>query len=152
LRTTRQRTRRRSATFAAALAATTALTGCVERYLEIDSNPTGARVVINGQPQQVRVDGKLQDAVTPLVVPFDHYGTFRIDAWLPEQAATTQWVEVDTPWWQWFPLDLFAELLSPATHVDRRQVVLTFPAEPQPADAERAVLLERAAALRRETQ
>jgi hypothetical protein len=145
LRTTRQRTRGRTATHALAfaLATTLASTGCVERYLEIDSNPTGARVVINGQPQA---------SVTPLVVPFTHYGTFRFDAWLPEQPATTQWVEVDTPWWQWFPIDLFAELFSPATHVDRRQVHLTFPAEPPPADAERAVLLERAAALRRETQ
>jgi hypothetical protein len=152
LRTTRRRTRGRTATHAIALATALATTGCVERYLVIDSNPTGARVVINGQPQQVIVDGKPQDAVTPMVFKFDHYGTFRFDAWLPEKPATTQWVEVDTPWWQWFPLDLFSELFSPATHVDRRQVMLTFADEPSPAPAERDVLLERAAALRRETQ
>lgn len=143
MRTPRQRTRGRTATIAVALSLVGSLPGCVERYLEIDSNPTGARVVINGQPQET---------VTPLVYEFTHYGTFRIDAWLPEQPATTQWVEVDTPWWQWFPLDLFSEMLSPATHVDRRQVVLTLAAEAAPAPAERDLLLERAAALRRETQ
>ena len=44
--------------------------GCVERYFEIDSNPTGAHLVVNGglHPEQGEV------GTAPLRVAFDHYG------------------------------------------------------------------------------
>jgi len=116
--------------------------GCVERYLEIETNPAGARVVVNG---------RALDQPSPVTLPFTHYGTFRIDAWLPEQPAVTQWVEVETPWWQWFPLDFCSDLLSPFTHVDRHRAVIDLSALPA-GQASRAEVLERADALRKETQ
>jgi hypothetical protein len=126
----------------ALLAGLLSATGCVERYLEIDTNPAGARLVVNG---------RALEQASPAVVPFTHYGTFRIDAWLPEQPAVTRFVELETPWWQWFPFDVITDLLSPFTHVDRRQTSLDLAA----AKTERVThgeLLERADALRRETR
>ena len=116
--------------------------GCVERYLEIATNPAGARLVVNGTPV---------DAPSPATVPFTTYGTFRIDAWLPEQPAVTQFVEVDTPWWQWFPLDLVTELLQPFTLVDRHRVTLDL-AGAAAERPDRAQLLESADALRKASQ
>ncbi|MSR46766.1 MAG: hypothetical protein EXS13_06850 [Planctomycetes bacterium] len=119
-----------------------AATGCVERYLEIDSNPTGAHVVVNG---------KAQEQPTPLVIPFTSYGTYRVDAWLPEQPATTEWIELDAPWYQWFPIDLVSELFDPFTHVDRRHVTIEL-AQATAAPASRAESLQRAEKLRQSTQ
>lgn len=121
------------------LAPLLAATGCVERYLEIDSNPSGASIAVNGR----------EVGVAPVTVPFTHYGTFRIDAWWPDRPAATQFTSIDAPWYQHFPLDLFSELLDPTTHVDRHAVAVEFvPAEGAP----RAELLERAEAARRETR
>ncbi len=116
--------------------------GCVERYLEIETNPAGARLVVNG---------RALEQPSPVTLPFTHYGTFRVDAWLPEQPAVTQWVEVATPWWQWFPFDLCSDLLSPFTHVDRRRTVIDLTAVTVDR-ASRAEVLDRAEALRKETQ
>jgi hypothetical protein len=52
------------------LALSLALPGCVERTFVIRSEPEGARVRINGVLQ----------GVTPLEIPFDHYGTVRLEA------------------------------------------------------------------------
>ncbi len=114
-------------------------TGCVERYLEIDSNPTGARIAVNGR----------EVGVAPVTLPFAHYGTFRIDAWLPDRPGATQFATVEAPWYQRFPIDLFSELLDPVTHVDRRAVVVEFAGDEA---SSRHELLERAEALRRESR
>jgi hypothetical protein len=90
-------------------------------------------------------------------MPFVHYGTMRIDAWLDtpvdRRPGVTQFFELDAPWYQTFPIDLFAELFDPVTHVDRHEVTVAIPAAaaPQAADAREAGLRARAEELRAET-
>ncbi len=117
-----------------------ASSGCVERYLEINSNPTGARIAVNGRDV----------GVAPVTVPFTHYGTFRIDAWGGEQPAATHFESIDAPWYQHFPIDLASELLDPRTHVDRHTVTVELP--PASAATPRAELLDRAEALRQDSR
>ncbi len=130
------------------LAAALWSTGCVERFLVIDSNPSGAHVLVDGDDV----------GVAPVELPFTYYGTRRIDGWLPEQPlgtptaapAVTQFVELDAPWYQLFPLDLVSELLDPFTHVDRHVVRLDF--GPPAVATTHAELLLDADELRRETR
>jgi hypothetical protein len=116
-----------------------AASGCVERYLRIDSDPAGARICVDGRD--------VGDA--PVDVPFVHYGTLRIDAWVADRPGVTQTVELVPPWYQRFPLDLFSELLDPFTHVDRHDRIVTIP-EAEASDREGAE--SRAQSLRRESQ
>ena len=114
-------------------------TGCVERYLRIDSDPAGARIHLNGRDV----------GTAPVEVPFTYYGTVRVDAWSPERPGTTQWVELVPPWYQRFPFELFAELFDPVTHVDRHEVTLTLP---ETAPTPSAAVRERAEQLRAESR
>ncbi len=94
----------------------TVLSGCVDRAILIRSEPTGARVFLDGKDV----------GATPTRVPFQHYGTREIMVrWEPVERGVgdplkpeTRLVEVSAPWYQWFPIDLVAEFLWPATIVD----------------------------------
>ena len=94
-------------------------TGCVDRYLRLDTTPPGALVYYNGQ----------EVGETPVEIPFVHYGTVRVDLYRDGHRPQTRWLELKRPWYQWIPLDFFAELLDPRTHVDRHD--FHFPLEPQ---------------------
>jgi hypothetical protein len=89
---------------------------------------------------------------------FVHYGTMRVDAWLEtsvdRRAGVTQQVELDVPWYEYFPFDLFAELFDPVSHVDRHEVTLAIPATSSPisAEAREVELRRRAEELRAETR
>ena len=122
--------------------AAAALPGCVERYLRIDSNPAGADL-------HVHVDHRFHRGTAPLEIPFTHYGTVRIDAWIADRPGGTHFFELAPPWYQRFPFDLFAELLDPVTHVDRHEVVVVLP---EAAAAGRDAVLLRADELRAETR
>jgi len=107
-----------AATFALGLgAALLAATGCVERYLKVETEPIGAHIYINGEDA----------GVSPVERRFTYYGTVRIDAHLEKQPGVTQFVELSPPWYEYFPLDLFSELFDPVTHVDRHSVAIAFP-------------------------
>lgn len=83
--------------------------GCVLRTLEVKSTPAGAKVYLDDQPV----------GATPLTLPFDFYGTRDIRVakagYRPHQGE----VELAAPWYQWFPLDFFSEVLWPGTIHDR---------------------------------
>ena len=112
-----------------AAACSVALSGCVERFFRIETEPVGARIYINGEDA----------GVSPVERPFTYYGTMRVDAHFEKQPGVTQFVELERPWYQYFPLDLFSELLDPVTHVDRHTVTITFPEPPtEPAAAREA--------------
>jgi hypothetical protein len=110
-------------------------TGCVERYFRIESEPVGAHIYINGEDA----------GVAPVEKPFTWYGTMRVDAHLEKQPGVTQLVELDPPWYEHFPLDLFSELFDPVTHVDRHTVTITFPPESALPAAEREQEVRREA-------
>jgi hypothetical protein len=136
----------RAARLAAVLCATifpVGLSGCVERYFRIDTEPAGARIYINGEDA----------GVSPVERPFTHYGTMRVDAHFEKQPGVTQLVELEPPWYQYFPLDLFSELLDPVTHVDRHTVTITFAEPPsEPAAAREAAVRRNAEQLRAESR
>ena len=113
--------------------------GCVERLLRIDSDPAGAAIYLDGR----------HIGAAPVEVPFTFYGTRRIDAWTADRPGATQYVELAPPWYQYFPLDLFSELLDPVTHVDRHEVTIALPAAPA---TPRDEISQRAEELRKETR
>lgn len=89
------------------------LTGCrTHRYLEISSTPPGA---------QVRLDDQAV-GVTPLRVPFEHYGTRRVTYYLPGYRTSSRRIHVDPRWYGVFPLDILTEVLLPLGLTDRRRV------------------------------
>jgi hypothetical protein len=116
------------------------LPACVERRLTIRSDPADATVILNGHRLAER---------TPVTVPITHHGTMRLEVEKVGFFRTRRPVETNAPWYDAFPLDLFAELwpgtLTSETEVDVRLVKL--PEEGVPAgDLDR--LLEKAEAER----
>jgi hypothetical protein len=110
--------------------------GCVLRTLEVQSKPAGAVVYLDDQPV----------GTTPCTLPFDYYGTRAIrlakTGYRPHQGE----VELAAPWYEWFPLDFFSEILWPGVIRDRHDYAVTLEKiEPDAADAAAtAEFLERA--------
>lgn len=122
------------------------LSGCVERFLRVETRPAGATVFIDGQ----RV------GESPVDWPFVHYGAVRVDVFRNGHRARSELVELETPWFQWIPLDLFSELVDPRTHVDQHDVVLELEplqptVRPEPERAGNRELLELAVKRRGES-
>lgn len=112
------------------------LTGCVQRQLTVKSNPPGALAYLNGE----------EFGRTPVTRDFTWYGTY--DVTLRKEGYRTLKTKgrVIAPWWQWVPIDLFAELL-PIT--DRR--TLAYRMEAQSENEESAeVMIDRANAMKKE--
>ncbi len=80
-----------------------ASTGCVQRILQVESEPPGASVHINGEAA-----GK-----TPLEYPFDFYGEFEIVLRLDDHRSRRISHEASAPWYAYFPVDLVVEFLLP---------------------------------------
>ncbi len=114
------------------------LVGCVERFVRIETEPVGAIVIVNGDPM----------GPSPVEMPFQHYGVYRVDTFHRGYQPDRREVAVERPWYQWFPFDLFAELLDPRTHVDRHQVSISLDpvAKGEDRSAEAAELWMRAQA------
>ena len=87
-------------------------TGCVRRSLTVKSDPPGALVYLNG----------VEVGRTPMTRDFTWYGTY--DVTLRKEGYETLKTEgkVIAPWWQWVPIDFFAEALP--LH-DRRELAYT---------------------------
>ena len=78
--------------------------GCVRRELEILTRPPGARVMF---------DGRMLEGTTPIRFPFTWYGTHEMVVEKPGYHRERLVAHVRPPWYQRFPLDLFADLLWP---------------------------------------
>lgn len=124
--------------------------GCVERLLQIRTDPPGAEVTVNGEPMVVVVDGKTRRAVTPVEVPFDFYGTFQVGLRREGYLSESIQVPVSAPFYQYPPIDFFAENLIPWTIRDHRPVEVTLRPLPELDDREAEDLLRRMAELRSE--
>jgi len=83
-----------------------------QRYLEITSSPPGA---------EVRLDDEAV-GVTPVKVPFEHYGTRRLTFYLPGYRTFSRRIRIGAPWYSRFPLDIVTEVLLPLGLVDRRKL------------------------------
>jgi hypothetical protein len=127
--------------FLAALTASALLAapGCVERLLQIRSDPPGAEVTVNG----VRI------GTTPIDHPFDFYGTFDVTLRAKDRISVRRLETVRAPWYEVPPIDFVAENLVPFRIRDHREVPVTLEpaAQGEEVDAERREVIGRMEAL-----
>lgn len=112
-----------------------AQTGCVQRRLTIRSNPPGALVYVDNY----------EIGTTPVSTDFIYYGTREIRLVKDGYETLTVLQPVPAPYYQYFPLDFFAENVVPYEIRDQRN--LNYQLVPQvmaPTDE----LLQRADQLR----
>ncbi len=115
-------------------AVTSALTGCVERRLEITSEPAGAMVFLADEPI-----GR-----TPLTVPFTWYGDYEVILRLDNHQALQTHAQINAPWYDIPPWDLVSQAMVPWTY--HYNVTRHYQLEPltQPTDRQ---LIDRATQL-----
>jgi hypothetical protein len=112
--------------------------GCIERTVSINTEPTGATVILNDDEV-----GK-----SPVKVPFTWYGDYDIIIRKPGYKTLKTNHRLNAPWYQFPIIDIFAECLVPYTiHDDRVMPTFALDAE-TPTD--RKTLLENASNLRQE--
>lgn len=75
--------------------------GCVQRTLQIDSNPQGALVYLNGE----------EAGRTPMRKNFVWYGTYDVQLRKEGYKTMSRKTRVWAPWWQVPPFDLVSEML-----------------------------------------
>jgi len=82
--------------------------GCVERTMQVKSDPPGALVFVNGD----------EKGRTPYIEHFDFYGTMEFRLEKDGYRTKTELVKVKPPIYQRFPLDFFFEVIWPFKIVD----------------------------------
>jgi hypothetical protein len=115
------------------------LTGCVWRRMTVRSDPPGALVMVDGD----------EVGYTPCSVPFVYYGTREITLVKPGYETLTTMQKVQTPWYQYFPIEFVTDTLSPTKITDRH--VFNYQLQPQ-AVVPTNELYDRARSLRSESQ
>jgi PEGA domain len=115
------------------------MTGCVHRRVTINSNPPGALV---------KVDGK-DIGYTPASFDFTWYGTREVKLLKDGYETHTEHIEIDSPWYQKFPMDFFSDNFLGQHVTDHRQ--FGFQLRPKRQDHSSDVM-NRAKALRSEAQ
>lgn len=109
----------------AALAASLACGGCVERVMKISTTPTGARVFVNDE----------EVGLSPVKVSFVWYGDYDIVIRKQGYETLKTHYRIDAPWYQYPVVDLVAEAMIPTMIRDEHVLpdfVLT-PAEIPPS-------------------
>ena len=110
-----------------------AVCGCVERELNITTEPAGGVVQVNG------VDvGRTGE--TPIKVPFTWYGDYDIVIRMDGYQTLKTHANINMPWYEVPPADFFSEI-APWTYQDKRYLHFKLVKQPQPSDAE---LMDRA--------
>ncbi len=99
-------------------AATT--TGCVERRLYIRSEPPGAEIYIDGE--RVGVTRADKDPLGPFYVNFSYYGAREYTLRKPGFKTVTGMKQLETPWYEYPPVDFFAEVLAPWRIVNEHNI------------------------------
>lgn len=103
--------------------------GCVERKMTIRSVPADADLFLDGERL-----GK-----TPIELPFTEYGVREIVLRKPGYRVTRRLVELEEPYFQKLPFDLYYEALTRDLYLDHREY--QFVLEPnQPEDLTRDVV------------
>ncbi len=116
-----------------------AAAGCVERKLWVRTDPPEAEVSLNGRPV----------GVSPVAIPFSFYGVVRVEATKSGYREAAARVDLDTPWYEIFPLDFLSENLLPFTLVDEHRALLRLePVAPLETEADRERARREAGELR----
>jgi len=84
------------------------LAGCVERQLTINTKPQGARVVLNDE----------EIGTSPVTVSFKWYGDYNVTVRKAGYETLKTHRELKGPWYDAFPFDFFAQILSADRIVD----------------------------------
>lgn len=93
--------------------------GCVERRLTINTNPQGAIVTLNDE----------EVGTSPATVPFNWYGDYSVRISKTGYETLNTHRKLKGPWYDTFPFDFFAQILSPGRIVDSYE--WTFDLEPK---------------------
>jgi len=134
---------RKTAVIIAALAATTVVTGCVERRIRVTSTPPGARVVINDQ----------EIGRTPVETRFTFYGGYDVQLIKPGFEHIHELRKAKAPLHELPVIDL-AATAAPAdiSHTIEWHFDLIPVAESSDPEGARNDLLERAANMREQAR
>lgn len=121
------------------MAVTLLTTGCVQRRLMVRSQPEGAFLTIDNQPI----------GYTPVSVPFTYYGTREVQLEKDGYKTIKVQEQVKPPWYEYFPINFFAENFSPREIRDTR--LLDFTMQPR-EQVNQNYLYDRASQLRGDVQ
>jgi hypothetical protein len=103
-----------------AILALALLPGCVSRKLFLRSEPPGATVFLDGQ----------WAGTTPYEEELPAWGTRRLELQLDGYERVDTDLELSTPWWDWFPLDMISAAMPWTIHADREFGFTLVPAPP----------------------
>ncbi|MBL7106372.1 MAG: PEGA domain-containing protein [Phycisphaerae bacterium] len=84
------------------------LTGCVERTLTINSNPSDALLTLNDE----------EIGRTPVTVSFNWYGDYNVRLSKNDYQTLVTHRKLNRPWYDKFPFDFFAQIINPKKIVD----------------------------------
>jgi len=84
------------------------LSGCVERKLTINTRPQGALVILNDE----------EIGTSPVTVSFNWYGDYNVAIRKQGYETLKTHRRLKGPWYDAFPFDLFAQIISPERIVD----------------------------------
>src|SRR6185436_12506869 len=115
---------RRALLLPAALLTPLFLSGCVERFLAIHSDPPGAAVYLDGE----------KVGTTLCEVTYTWYGTRDLVLDLKGYTLVRQQITLSPPWWQILPLDFITDVVIPISIHDR--TVVSYPLDPAPVSQE----------------
>ena len=116
------------------------LPGCVEQTIDVQSDPPGALVWLNGH----------EVGRTPMTTPFTFYGNFDVALRKEGYETLKTQSKVMPPWYQLPPIDLLSALLPIPLKDEHRLSYTMQPASTQPADPQ--VMLQRAEALQKKLE
>jgi hypothetical protein len=114
-------------------------TACVERLLQVRSDPPGAKVFVNGD----------EVGTTPLDHAFTFYGTVEVMLRAKGCMSYRELKPLYPPWYEIFPIDFFSEILLPIhlTDVHTVEVSMT-PGSGELSETQRTDLEKKAGELR----
>lgn len=84
------------------------LCGCVERKLTINTKPQGALVTLNDE----------EVGTSPVTVSFSWYGNYNVRISKEGYETLKTHRKLKEPWYDYFPFDFFAQVLSAKRIVD----------------------------------
>jgi hypothetical protein len=84
------------------------LAGCVERKLTINTEPQGAKVILNDE----------EVGNSPVTVGFNWYGDYAVRISKDGYETLDTHRKLKAPYYDYFPFDFFAQILNPNRIVD----------------------------------
>jgi PEGA domain len=94
-----------------ALAVAAGFSGCMHRRMTVQTDPPGARVLVDGQ----------DIGLTPASLDFNYYATRQITLIKDGYETRTIMQRVETPWYEVPPLDFFSDNFVPFKVTNRHE-------------------------------